>query len=650
MSFIADHVQHIYTQLELIQIHESSPLSSPSVDPKFISHSTAADFQTQQNAAKSLEHLRSCVRVISSHPSRRSKSTLKLVLETLGAADLSHAQTRRSADEKEMEWMLISKATLHIYNYTLTLLFKHILQLEQNIRYWESVIRSYLCTGLYSIQISPFKAWQLGVNTYSTTFSQNIAMPAQSFTASWHSFYRRIHEVIREKSLNRVKSTTISSFTILRGDIRKKLTGLRRLREIKAVSLGVLMGDVLAFEVDDRALSTSSENLRARMGPRDWKVVVARSITLMEAVLRRGNETTLLPFEFEKLIYSDIEFGGRLKDHVSQTAICHLLSERLCIMIQSTVPSHVSATETAIKTHGRPSAMTRYWLPITVFLFSSTTLLQVFFSRRVQLQNWVTEAVETASDFWSNWILEPIGKIIGTIRHNENSEVALMSKGSLKGDRESLGRMVQEFARDGDKALTEAQLADIHHQVKEGDLTPVLKAYEKDMRHPLVGTVRGNLIRALLIQVQKTKVDIEVAVSGIDALLKSQELVFGFIGVTPGVIVCIVSFRWISEILGKCRSTVSSKRRSWRSLRNIDKILSDAQQTGSAHGMLSNKEHGLLLCELESFRQGTSEVLPKDLAKDLLDDIGQLLNISTGVPHQLRLVERIRWTYASYQS
>ena len=66
-------------------------------------------------------------------------------------------------------------------------------------------------------------------------------------------------------------------------------------------------------------------------------------------------------------------------------------------------------------------------------------------------------------------------------------------------------------------------------QVREGDLTPVLKAYERDLRKPFMGTVRGDLVRALLIQIQKTKVDVEIAMGGIDALLKSQELVFGFV-------------------------------------------------------------------------------------------------------------------------
>ena len=94
--------------------------------------------------------------------------------------------------------------------------------------------------------------------------------------------------------------------------------------------------------------------------------------------------------------------------------------------------------------------------------------------------------------------------------------------------------MVVDFAAEnpeGGKAYTEAQLADIRSKVKEGDLTPVLRAYEQEMKSPIVRAVTGNLIQALLIQIQKTKVDVEVAIGGIDSLLKSQELLFGFVGV-----------------------------------------------------------------------------------------------------------------------
>lgn len=103
-----------------------------------------------------------------------------------------------------------------------------------------------------------------------------------------------------------------------------------------------------------------------------------------------------------------------------------------------------------------------------------------------------------------------------------------MSKESFKGDRERLECMVVDFALNNPEAanvgsgkLTEMQIREIRAKVKEGDLTPVLRVYKKDLRRPFIGTLCGDLVRTLLIQVQKTKVNVEVAISGIDTLLKS---------------------------------------------------------------------------------------------------------------------------------
>lgn len=42
--------------------------------------------------------------------------------------------------------------------------------------------------------------------------------------------------------------------------------------------------------------------------------------------------------------------------------------------------------------------------------------------------------------------------------------------------------------------------------------------------------VIGDLIQTLLIQVQKTKVDVDLAMAALDKLLKSNELNFAFLG------------------------------------------------------------------------------------------------------------------------
>lgn len=53
---------------------------------------------------------------------------------------------------------------------------------------------------------------------------------------------------------------------------------------------------------------------------------------------------------------------------------------------------------------------------------------------------------------------------------------------------------------------TPSQLEVLAQQVKMGDLTPVMQAYEEDIRTPLRSALTGTLLRNAFIQVQKAKV------------------------------------------------------------------------------------------------------------------------------------------------
>ena len=53
------------------------------------------------------------------------------------------------------------------------------------------------------------------------------------------------------------------------------------------------------------------------------------------------------------------------------------------------------------------------------------------------------------------------------------------------------------------------QIAELAQKIREGDLTPVLRLYEEDIKQPIRSAVTGTLIRSLLIQVQKMKVCIK---------------------------------------------------------------------------------------------------------------------------------------------
>lgn len=86
-------------------------------------------------------------------------------------------------------------------------------------------------------------------------------------------------------------------------------------------------------------------------------------------------------------------------------------------------------------------------------------------------------------------------------------------------------------------------------------------------------------------------------------------------------------------------------RRSVRVLRKIDKILSEA--TPSSSGVISYKDHGLLVCEVHVLRRLAHGALPGDIEKEFIEDVDELANLR-GIGTQTRALDRIRWAYAEW--
>lgn len=82
--------------------------------------------------------------------------------------------------------------------------------------------------------------------------------------------------------------------------------------------------------------------------------------------------------------------------------------------------------------------------------------------------------------------------------------------------------------------------------------------------------------------------------------------------------------------------------------RNIDRILSTPSPSTS--GILTYKEHGLLLCEVHILRQKALQVLPREIKVEFLEELNDLVDLRTGIERQLRVVDRIRWAYGQWLS
>lgn len=528
----------------------------PSIPSSPELHSTSDDAQNHSSPSevgrdltRTLK-LQAAIKTLSTASSSRALLPSQAILNTLEKAkDLERSvsssaeRDEYSAQEQELEWLLVSKAATQTYGLILNVLLEQTLPLSNDIGYWNEILGSYRYTGLYTIQTSPLRLWNWANDIYRDAWQRLGSIQSagdqemqEQWTISdrWRQFYGLVKDSVRDRSLADMQSRFLSPLTMSRMEARSKRKRLKSLRELGASGLGILMDEGMSFDVDDE----SSVSSRGRSTSQDeWRSVVAKSISLMETVLRNITVLELGASEFEETVFTNVDDDSRSMQHDSEdqpASQATRLRTRLQNVLQVHVPAHISASAGLIRQYGRPSPLVRYWLPGIALFLSSSTLLRVIVSRKAEIITWLQEFGDTTIDFWNNWVLGPLKKVIGTIRHDEDSEIAIMSKESLQGDRASLERMVVDFAIDNadissGTRLTDAEVADVRAKVREGDLTPVLRAYEKDLRRPFLGTLKGDLIRALLIQIQKTKVDVEVAVGGIDNLLRSQELVFGYL-------------------------------------------------------------------------------------------------------------------------
>ncbi|TQN73148.1 Nuclear control of ATPase protein 2 [Colletotrichum shisoi] len=668
MSVVADQIRRLDAQLDRIPLglslcQEDGELSA---EEHGIFNSATVDALSSPRIDELLRIARALSTTSSSLsllPSQRIRALLHQ--SELAEWDFQAEKSQgagRGHYQSEIEWLLISKATVQTYGIILNTLLGQIIPLSDEMWYWDEVLSSYTYSSLYTVQNSPLRLWALTKDVYheSKHRIQNISHAPGDLVEStrtglsqqWKQFYGIVRDSIRDSSITTLQRKVLSPVALSRGEARRKLAHLKRLRDMIASGLGVLVDEGLTFGGDD----DDDDKSEAGVNSHDWKGVVERSVALMDMVLKEALVLEYGVSEFEDKVFAGVEEDPELSIHIEDANAVEkpsVLARRLLNILDTGLPNHVAAAQILVRNNGRPSRLIRYWLPATAALLSSTTILRLLANRRAEIIGWIQDIGATARDFWFNWVVEPTRKIVGTIRHDSSSEIAIMSRDSLKADRESLERMVVDFALDkphfvGDGAsLTDVQIADLRTKVSEGDVTPVLRAFEKDLRTPFVGAIKGDLVRSLLIQVQKTKVDLEVAISGIDSLLKSQELVFGFVGLTPGVLVSIGIVQYLRGIFGARRGARHSHKagKSIRVLRNIDRIFSEA--TPSQNNLLSYKDHGLLLCEVHVLRNLMQRALPRDRQREFREDLDDLANLK-GIQVQIRALDRIRWAYARW--
>lgn len=315
----------------------------------------------------------------------------------------------------------------------------------------------------------------------------------------------------------------------------------------------------------------------------------------------------------------------------------------LCDVIEQTRKFHSRVKAMQVR---KPGPLTRYWpTALLTLTYGPSSVIYIWEARYRILQFLQENVVDFAKGLLYNWVYIPLKHVWATVRHDDDSSIAVMSKGTLDSEMNSLTRMIVSFVNENSGSPINDNM--LIEQVEHGDLTRFMEIYETQLRHPIKNIVSGELVRSLLIQVQKTKVDGSLALNGIDKMLQSQQLVFGVVAISPALLILYTTsvclFRLIK--LGTIWSNIQHyKDKLSSSLNNLERILNYSASNENEKYL----NQGLLTIEVCNVAKLGTTLIPQQRLNEWVRDVGELIDFELDDKTKFRVINRIYHVYGRY--
>ncbi|KAK2431397.1 protein DGS1, mitochondrial [Trifolium repens] len=183
--------------------------------------------------------------------------------------------------------------------------------------------------------------------------------------------------------------------------------------------------------------------------------------------------------------------------------------------------------------HRKPKKITQHWVhyafgAVGLSVCSIWLLRHSSLMGSSDLDNWVHEAKDSTVGFFKDHVEQPIlsirDELFETFRKRHQG-IMDFEEVALTGN--SLHRMLLAFSEQ-----TKGQKFPVNAPDQKM-LEIVMDRYEKELMHPIQNLLSGELARAMLIQVQKLKLDIETAMLELNQILRANEINFAILAALP---------------------------------------------------------------------------------------------------------------------
>ncbi|KAL3620285.1 hypothetical protein CASFOL_035197 [Castilleja foliolosa] len=215
--------------------------------------------------------------------------------------------------------------------------------------------------------------------------------------------------------------------------------------------------------------------------------------------------------------------------------------------------------------HRKPRKVTLHWMRYSCGVLGITvgSLWLLRHSRLMgssDIDNWIREAKDSTISFWNHHVEQPVlairDELFETFRKRQKGAMEREDVQLTADTLHSIGRIL--FVHHAARLIFEELLSPFtfipliislgmllaFSEQTVGKKIPadttdqkmleiVMARYEKEISHPIQGLMGGELLRGLLIQVQKLKLDTEEAMLELDQILRANEINFAILAALP---------------------------------------------------------------------------------------------------------------------
>jgi len=375
-----------------------------------------------------------------------------------------------------------------------------------------------------------------------------------------------------------------------------------------------------------------------------------------DANLQLDNQLDEPEAEASTLVTATPDIKSTLKLDVSISTLYSLL-ENCCDDIQA---YQAAATEEFSKLRP-PGHMNRNWLAYSVLAIGGAYLGRFLYKHSSlngsnDLNHWVDQAKAGISEFFKVHLYLPIESIFAQVFKNEYE--AIFDQNELIEAKVSMRRMLLSLSKELYPHVAEEELA---KAAETFDMRIVETKFEEEIKRPLKNIMFGELVRIVLINTQRIKLDMLQTMQELDGILKHQQLNFYIMATVPIVMLFGSTLWYLRRALFSNEANIALARAQIvQHLREAERILnrasgttSESSQHTSHFTVLKSYDLGFLLLGLSKIEQQLNNVPShmneglkgEDVVSSFRNDLAELESDTYTLKQKLRTIARMWRTY-----